>query len=403
MTMMSFTRGARTTVAMALCLALAACGDRPGALSNMFGGSKPAEGVATTLPRPDPDARGVITYQTYQVMVARQGDTIPAMAERVGLTATQIAQHNGLPVTYRPRPGEVLALPEDVGGTPALAPVWSTDIASSAIDSAPDTGPRTATGTTTAANPFNNGQPSRVIDPVRHRVEPGETAFSIARLYGVSVTALASWNGLDSQMTVRENQELLIPVANAANSIRPAGQTGSVAAANPPGTPTPIPPPPSAQTPLPENEDTTAATPPPSPNLATERTEPTPAPTPQRTALRMPMDGARLLSGYAPDGTPPNEGVDLGAPAGTPVLAAEAGEVALISESIGGLGTILLIRHADGLITVYTRIEGVTLGKGDTVERGQKVGVVADGDNPYLHFEVRRGTASIDPGPYLNL
>ena len=54
---------------------------------------------------------------------------------------------------------------------------------------------------------------------MRHRVEPGETVYSIARLYGVSVTALASWNGLGPDMAIREDQELLIPIVGDANQI----------------------------------------------------------------------------------------------------------------------------------------------------------------------------------------
>ena len=65
----------------------------------------------------------------------------------------------------------------------------------------------------------SNGQTEPLIDPVRHRVEAGETAYSIARLYGVSVTALASWNGLGPDLAVRENQELLIPIVGDANRI----------------------------------------------------------------------------------------------------------------------------------------------------------------------------------------
>ncbi len=63
----------------------------------------------------------------------------------------------------------------------------------------------------------------------------------------------------------------------------------------------------------------------------------------------------------------------------------------------------MLVRHPDNLMTVYGRITGVTLEKGDTVSRGQKIGVVADGNPANLHFEVRRGTASVDPAPFLGL
>ena len=53
-------------------------------------------------------------------------------------------------------------------------------------------------------------------EPVRHRVEPGETAFSIARAYEVTPASLAEWNALDSEFNVRSGQLLLIPVGASA-------------------------------------------------------------------------------------------------------------------------------------------------------------------------------------------
>ena len=118
-----------------------------------------------------------------------------------------------------------------------------------------------------AANPFQNGQTEPLIDPVRHRVEAGETAYSIARLYGVSVTALASWNGLGPDLAVRENQELLIPIVSDANRISSAADIDTQ-----PGQGTPVAPPPSAAAPLPA--DITAAVEPDSPDLGQYRTPP---------------------------------------------------------------------------------------------------------------------------------
>ena len=49
-------------------------------------------------------------------------------------------------------------------------------------------------------------------NPIKHRVEPGETAYSIARLYNVSITSLSKWNGLDADLNVIIGRELIIPV-----------------------------------------------------------------------------------------------------------------------------------------------------------------------------------------------
>jgi len=173
-----FVTASPATIAVAALLGLSACGGdvnlNPLA---MFGGSKPADGVAPTLPPPAPDARGVITYASTQVIVAQRGDTLDTIAGRVGLTGQEIAVHNGLPITYTPRSGEVFALPRNVGGEPVRASaLWSEEVAASAIDAStitsgalPPTGGAPAT-TTTADNPFNNGQADRVVDPIRHRV-----------------------------------------------------------------------------------------------------------------------------------------------------------------------------------------------------------------------------------------
>jgi len=329
-----------------------------------------------TVPNEQKDSRGVITYATYQVVVARDGDTMETVANRLGISAETLATRNALPVTYRPREGEVLLLPDDFPRTATGDDIttsnlpWSAESASAAIDSASPTAapPRTASG-------------DPLIDPVRHRVESGETAYSIARLYGVSVTALASWNGLGPDLGVRTDQELLIPIAGGANRISSTVDTA-------PGAGTPIPPPPSAAAPLPD--DIAAGANPASPQLDQFRTPP-------GGRLSAPVSGS--VSRSFDPGNP--NGIGFAVPAGTPVEAAGDGEVALISEELGGLGTIVLIRHADDLMTTYSVLSNVTVNKGDRVRAGQAIGSVAPRDKPELQFDVFRGTTAVDPTPYI--
>ncbi len=74
--------------------------------------------------------------------------------------------------------------------------------------------------------------------------------------------------------------------------------------------------------------------------------------------------------------------------------------MALVSKSVGAK-YIVLLRHADNIYTVYSNVAQVKLTKGDKVTRGQPLGVVAEGTPSYLHFEVRKGTQSVDPKPFL--
>jgi murein DD-endopeptidase MepM/ murein hydrolase activator NlpD len=94
-------------------------------------------------------------------------------------------------------------------------------------------------------------------------------------------------------------------------------------------------------------------------------------------------------------------GIGYAVAPGTPVKAAAAGEVALISEELGGQGTIVLIRHNDDLMTTYSTLSDVTVTKGETVSAGEVIGKVAPRDKPELQFDVFRGTTSVDPTTYV--
>jgi murein DD-endopeptidase MepM/ murein hydrolase activator NlpD len=95
-----------------------------------------------------------------------------------------------------------------------------------------------------------------------------------------------------------------------------------------------------------------------------------------------------------------NDGLDIQAPSGTSIVAAEAGTVAAITASADQV-PIIVIRHPDNLLTVYANVEGAVVKKDDKVARGQKIAQIRSGSSNYLHFEVRKGFDSVDPTPYL--
>lgn len=334
---------------------------------------------SATANRPAPDARGVITYPTYQVAIAQRGDTVSDVAARVGLPEGELARFNGLKTTDTLREGEVVALPRTVG---AASGVDIASIAGSAIDAAPTDG-SVQTSTLAPAQPAVAPVASGP-EPVRHKVKRGETAYTIARLYDVPVDALADWNGLGSDFAVREDQFLLIPVKN-----QPAPQTSSEPATNvtQPGEGSPTPTPPSATQPLPDEVIAPAT---PAPDVTAE------APTNQsNSALELPVTGT-IIRTYDKG---KNEGIDIAAAPGAPVRAAEAGTVAAITADADQV-PIIVVKHNNDLLTVYANVADITVKKGDRVRRGQKVASLRDGDNAYVHFEVRQGFESVDPEPY---
>ncbi len=110
-------------------------------------------------------------------------------------------------------------------------------------------------------------------------------------------------------------------------------------------------------------------------------------------ALEWPIRGA-LVSPYRPASRPSHAGVDLAAPPGTTVIAAEAGEV-VYAGHIQGYGGVLAITHAGELTTVYAHLGDVRAVEHARVRRGEAIAAV--GDSGYLHYEIRRAKQPIDP------
>ncbi|WP_449267211.1 murein hydrolase activator EnvC family protein [Gordoniibacillus kamchatkensis] len=98
-------------------------------------------------------------------------------------------------------------------------------------------------------------------------------------------------------------------------------------------------------------------------------------------------------------------GIDLGAPQGTDILAAENG-VVIVASWWSGYGNCVIIDHGGGVWTLYGHIRdgGIVVEKGDKVKRGQKiaeVGHTGRATGNHLHFEVRINEKPVDPKPYL--
>ena len=118
--------------------------------------------------------------------------------------------------------------------------------------------------------------------------------------------------------------------------------------------------------------------------------------------FRWPARG-RVISGYSGKGG--NEGINIAVPEGTPIKAAEGGTVAYAGSELKGYGNLVLIRHPNGYVSAYAHNGELKVKRGDTVKRGQVVassGQTGNVSSPQLHFELRKGSAPVDPTPYLN-
>jgi murein DD-endopeptidase MepM/ murein hydrolase activator NlpD len=99
----------------------------------------------------------------------------------------------------------------------------------------------------------------------------------------------------------------------------------------------------------------------------------------------------------------PHSGEDYRATAGTPVLAAASGAVALAEEHFFG-GKSVFLDHGDGLFTMYLHLSEILVEPGRQVRAGERIGLVGStgrASGPHLHFGVRWRGARVDPAVLL--
>jgi len=302
------------------------------------------------------------------------GETVQTVAQRYGVPANEIMRANNISDASRVTPGTRLLIPSyQAAGVPA-----SSQLSRS---------PAPAQASAPASVPARSGGQVHVANA-------GDTLYSLGRRYGTSHAAIAQVNGLSDNASLRVGQRVNIP-----------GSATAVAAVSRPATPFSAPP---AQ-----RVDATA----PVRTASLQQTEApqkvaavTPAEPEETRSLggspqfRMPVRG-RIISGFGPKANGQhNDGINVAVPEGTEVKAAEDGVVAYAGNELKGYGNLVLLRHSDGWMTAYAHNSQLLVKRGDSVKRGQNVaraGQTGGVTSPQVHFEIRKGSAPVDPTKYL--
>lgn len=99
-----------------------------------------------------------------------------------------------------------------------------------------------------------------------------------------------------------------------------------------------------------------------------------------------------------------HSGLDIAGPQGTPVVAADAGEVLKAYWNGEGYGGLIVIAHPSGYETWYGHLESFGVASGQQVKRGEQIGLMGStgfSSGSHLHFEVRQGGQLRDPLAFL--
>ncbi len=184
-------------------------------------------------------------------------------------------------------------------------------------------------------------------------VKRGQTLWSIARAYGVTVEAIVKANGLRDPDRIHVGQRLIIPLSGGTPR-RPAAPRQQVK-------------------------------------------------TQAKSGLSWPVLG-QLLSPFGWRGGRYHDGIDIGAPYGTPIYAARAGHVTFAGWYYD-YGQTVIIDHGDGLTSLYGHASALLVKTGEPVRRGQaiaRVGCSGRCSGAHVHFEIRVHGRAVDPLAHLS-
>ncbi|HVY58997.1 MAG TPA: LysM peptidoglycan-binding domain-containing M23 family metallopeptidase [Xanthobacteraceae bacterium] len=300
------------------------------------------------------------------------GETLDSIARKHSVPVEAILQANGLTRAARLRPGQRLVIPRYNGASVV------------AHDSRAAAHPGGAT----------------------HVVVAGETLHSLSRHYGKPVSQIAAANHMTVQTRLKIGDHVVIPGVKE----REAKPT-TVAKAAAPAPARPAAPAVTHQPPAHQAPKVASAEPQPAVHVAAPTAEAQndetngSGPASSRTpSFRWPVRG-RVITAFGSKGNgQQNDGIDLAVPEGTAVRAAEDGVVAYAGNELKGYGNLILVRHGGNFVTAYAHASEILVKRGDQIRRGQVIarsGQTGNVSTPQLHFEIRKGSAPVDPMQYL--
>lgn len=316
--------------------------------------------------------------------VVASGDTIFAIARRFNVKAADLAEENGLKTSSPIRPGQKLRLPagyRDSGPIKKTITVTAEApppvvVPPSRPSGRPDTPPLKP-----AVEP--DRPPPAVTVPVKPPVKPPVTTTTPTPSRPPVVTPTRPPAATPSTPTTRPEAPSVISPSvrldSDCSSRLPAGLSGGPSSTSDRMLPDGAPPP------LTDAQITTLG----------------------RGCFAWPVTG-QILSAYGPKpGGQRNDGLNIGAAAGTPVRAAASGKVVYSGGDVPGFGVTVLIQHENGWVTVYGHLARAEVRMQQQVVAGQQIGTVGMTGGvtaPQLHFEIRYSPSpkykakAVDPG-----
>ncbi|MBI5469655.1 MAG: M23 family metallopeptidase [Deltaproteobacteria bacterium] len=189
---------------------------------------------------------------------------------------------------------------------------------------------------------------------VIHTVDRGETLWRICQTYGADMQEVAELNNIKDPTEIKAGRRIFIPGARRVRKVEPYTHAEG-------------------------KYDTKVVY--------------------EKDRFSWPIRG-EIISEYGTrDGTH-HDGIDILAPEGEPIKAADNGKVVFVDNGMRGYGNIVILKHRDDFFTVYAHNKENLVRDGDDVTKGDviaKVGSTGNATVCHLHFEVRQGKKVRNP------
>ena len=391
---------------------------KPAAPGPLFTGTTAPPPVATNAPQ-TPNGWSSAGGSYVQL---RQGETIADLSKRYGVPVNAIMAANNFADASRVQPGQQVLIPTYVYSTPQHQPQPAQAVApmpapiaqpapaktSAVTPPPPPPAPSQRVAPTQPAAPLTTG--STLVSGGEHVVRKGDTLELISRTYGIPKDKIRQANHIKSDTApLKPGQRLVIPLIGGRHVAQATAPQPVATVA--PGTAKPLVQPaqvaqaPVAPKPADAPTQTAAIAVEPKPTVESPRTDP--AKTEAKTtapSFRWPVRGRVIADFGSKPGADRNDGINMAVPEGTSVKSAEDGEVVYSGNELKGYGNVVLVKHADGWVSVYAHASDLLVNKGDKVTRGQiiaRAGATGSVSQPQLHFELRKGQRPVDPKTYL--
>ena len=218
---------------------------------------------------------------------------------------------------------------------------------------------------------LRTGQSLKITPPRTHIVQFGDSVNLISQRYAVSPYQVAQLNNLEIPFELTVGQKLQLPMS-LDFGVLDSGVPKGVSVANAVTTPTP----------------------------KSQQSKKFVAPKLGAGGFSWPVQG-EIITEFGPSARGVhNDGVNIAAEIGAPVIVSATGIVAFVGDNIKNFGKLVLVKHDGGIITAYAHLDSISVNEGDELAAGDTIGKVGSTGRvslPQLHFEIRKSRQPIDP------